>query len=99
MYARVARFEGGDAGAIRRNAERINAEAASGPPEGVPATGFLLLIDPDNGRTLAVALFETEEDLRKGDKVLDSMSPPEEGMGRRAWVDMYEVAADMRAPG
>jgi hypothetical protein len=97
MYARVASWEGAAPESIRRSAEEIGARASSGPPEGVPAKGFLLLIDPDNGRTLGVSLFETEEDLRKGNEVLDSMSPPGEGMGRRTSVAMYEVAADLRA--
>jgi hypothetical protein len=83
MYARVARWEGGDAAAMRRAAEQIGTDAASGPPEGVPAKGFVLLIGPDNGRGLGVALFATEEDLRKGDEVLSSMSPPDEGLGKR----------------
>jgi hypothetical protein len=97
MYARVAKFEGGDGDAIRSTAAEIASEAASGPPEGVPATGFLFLIDPDNGRTLAVALFETEEDRRTGDKTLKAMSPPGDGLGKRAAVEMYEVAVDVRA--
>jgi hypothetical protein len=96
MYARVARFEGGEAEAIRESAAEINSRAASGPPEGVPSTGFTLLIDPENGRGLAVGLFETEEDLRKGDEVLNSMNPPGEGMGKRTSVETYEVAVDIR---
>jgi hypothetical protein len=99
MYARVARFEGGEAGAIRRTAEEIRTRAASGPPEGVPAVGFLLLIDPDGGRSLGISLFETEDDLRQGDEVLDDMSPPEVDMGRRSSVEVYEVAVDVRMPG
>ena len=96
MYARVARWEGAEAEAMRRSAQQINSEASSGPPEGVPAKGFLMLIDPDNGRGLAVGLFATEEDLRKGDEVLSSMNPPEDGMGRRTSVETYEVALDVR---
>ena len=96
MYARVARFEGGEADAIRQNAQDIRSRAESGPPEGVPAKGFVLLIDQENGRGLGIRLFETEEDLRKGDEVLNSMSPPSEGMGRRASVETYEVAVDVR---
>jgi hypothetical protein len=56
-----------------------------------------MLIDPDSGRGLGVSLFETEEDLRAGDEVLNSMSPPDEGMGRRSSVERYEVALDFRA--
>jgi hypothetical protein len=97
MYARVARFEGGEAEAIRQNVQEISSRAESGPPEGVPAKGFLLLVDADNGRGLGISLFETEEDLRKGDQVLNSMSPPSgEGMGRRSSVETYEVAVDVR---
>jgi hypothetical protein len=97
MYARVARFDGGHADTVRRTAEEIRSRAASGPPEGVPAKGFLLLIDPDNGRSLGVSLFETEDDLRKGDEVLNSMGPPGEGMGKRSSVETYEVGIDIRA--
>lgn len=96
MYARVARWEGAEGKALRSTAEEINSRASTGPPEGVPAKGFLMLIDPDGGRGLAVSLFETEEDLRKGDEALNAMSPPGEGLGRRAAVDTYEVAVDVR---
>jgi hypothetical protein len=96
MYARVARWEGADGDAMRRAAAQINSEASSGPPEGVPAAGFLMLIDPDNGRGLGVSLFDTEEDLRKGDETLSAMSPPDDALGRRTSVEMYEVAVDVR---
>jgi hypothetical protein len=55
-----------------------------------------MLIDPDNGQGLAVSLFATEEDLRKGDEVLNSMNPPDDGMGRRTSVETCEVAVDVR---
>ena len=45
---------------------------------------------------MAISLFETEEDLRKGDETLNAMSPPGDGMGQRTSVEMYEVAADLR---
>ena len=96
MYARVARFEGGDAEAVRRNAQGVSERAESGPPEGLPAKGILVLIDPDNGRTLSVTLFETEDDLRQGDETLRSMNPPDTDMGSRATVETYEVGVDLR---
>ena len=96
MFARVARWEGGDPDAIRRAAQQVAAQAASGPPEGLPTKAFLLLIDPDNARQIGISLFETEEDLRQGDEVLNSTNPPEEGIGRRTSVEMYEVAVDVR---
>ncbi|MGZ4269280.1 MAG: hypothetical protein ACXVFN_10740 [Solirubrobacteraceae bacterium] len=96
MYARVVMWEGGDAAAIRSSAEQISQQAGSGPPEGVPATGFTLMTDPEAGRVLAVTLFETEEDYATGDAALNAMSPPDDGLGRRAAVQKYEVALDMR---
>jgi hypothetical protein len=96
MYARVARWEGAEGEALRSSAEEMSSSAASGPPEGVPATGFMMLIDPDSGRSLAIALFETEEDLRKGDEVLNSMNPSRDDVGKRASVEKYEVAVDVR---
>lgn len=43
-----------------------------------------------------MSLFDTEEDRRAGDEVLNSMSPPNEGLGRRPSVEMYEVGLDVR---
>ena len=96
MYARVARWEGADAQAMRSTVDQINADAASGPPEGVPAKALLILIDPDGGRSMAITLFETEDDLRAGDAALNEMTPPDDGFGRRTAVESYEVAVDLR---
>lgn len=96
MYARVARWEGAEAEALRRSSAEIRSRAGSGPPDGVPARGFLLLVDPDDGRCLAVSLFADEEALRQGDATLNEMSPPGEGLGKRASVETYEVAVDLR---
>src|SRR3954466_5778984 len=96
MYARVTRWEGGDPSAIRESAKEMSDNASSGPPEGVPAKGFTYLIDPDNGRTLAIGLFETEEDLRKGDAPLNQMSPTRDDAGNRTSVEMSEVPIDIR---
>lgn len=96
MYARVARWEGAEAEALRASAREMQGQAESGPPEGVPAKGFTLLIDPDSGRSLAIGLFETEEDLRKGDEALNAMNPSDDATGKRTSVEMYEVPIDLR---
>ena len=96
MYARVTRWEGGDSDAIRESAQEMASQADSGLPEGVPAVGFTYLVDPDNGRSLAIGLFKTEEDLRKGDETLNQMSPSRDDAGQRASVEMYEVPIDVR---
>jgi hypothetical protein len=95
MYARVARWEGADAETLEQTASQIRSDADSGPPEGVPAKHFLLLNDKEGGRSLAITLFETEEDYNQGDQTLNEMSPPGEGMGRRVSVEKYEVAVQL----
>jgi hypothetical protein len=93
MYARVVRWEGAEADAMREATAQIEADASQGPPEGVPTKGFLLLNDPDDGRVMAVSFFETEEDYRQGDQALNEMDPPGGGFGQRTAVEKYEVGA------
>jgi hypothetical protein len=95
MYARVSRWEGVDAEGLQRFADEIN--ASDGPPEGVPSVGIMVLNDKENGRSLAIGLFETEEDLRKGDETLRAMDRPPEVGGDVTSVELYEVAANRRA--
>jgi hypothetical protein len=99
MYARVVRWEGADAETLERTASEIRAQAESqgGPPEGVPAKGLLILNDSENGRSLGISFFDTEEDYREGDATLNSMSPPSDGLGRRVSVEKYEVAVQLEA--
>ena len=97
MYARVARWEGASAEALKETAARIQSDADAGPPEGLPAKGLLLLNDTEAGRSIAITLFETEEDYRQGDTTLNSMTPPGEGMGQRVSVEKYEVGAKLEA--
>jgi hypothetical protein len=96
MYARVATWEGGTAEGLRASAEEIGQRAPEGPPPGVPAVGFTMLIDPDSGKSVSIALFKTEEDLRTGDAALNEMSPSRDDVGSRGSVETYEVAVDIR---
>jgi hypothetical protein len=96
MYARVARWEGGSAEALRASAKELSERASEGPPPGVPAVGFTMLVDPDSGRSIAIALFETEEDMQTGDAALNKMGPSGPDVGSRSSVEMYEVGVDIR---
>jgi hypothetical protein len=96
MYARVAKWEGADGDALRRSAAEMNGRVEEGPPEGVPATGFTMLIDPDSGTSMAISFFATEEDLRKGDETLNAMTPTTDGVGHRVSVETYEVPIEVR---
>jgi hypothetical protein len=98
MYARVARFTGADQEQIESNLAAIREQSASGPPEGVPGKAFTLLADKANGTVVAIGFFETEEDMRQGDRVLNEMSPPQGSMGSRASVDLCEVEIQIQAP-
>lgn len=97
MYARVARWENASAEALDQAAAGIREDAESGPPEGLPAKKLLLLQDREGGRSMAITLYETEDDYRRGDATLNSMSPPGDGMGERVGVDKYEVAIELDA--
>ena len=100
MYARVATFKG-EAGMEPAMADQI-IEAIRGqaqanwdsPPEGLEsAKEQLALVDREGGHGLGITLFETEEELRRGDKALNAMSPPTdpETTGRRTDVNFFEV--------
>jgi len=99
MLARVARWEGADADSMRQTAAEIQSqsEAGGGPPPGVPAKEFLLLLDTAAGNSLAIMLFENEDDYRQGDETLNSMSPPAGGMGKRVSVEKLELAVHVQA--
>ena len=95
MYARVARWEGAGADTVRATAQAINAEAASGPPEGLPAKALLLLIDPDGAGPWPSASSRPKRTCA-GPRDAERHEPAGDGMGQRTSVEMYEVAADLR---
>ncbi len=95
MYARVAKWEGAQGDALRRAAEEVSSGPAE-PPPGIPAKGYLMLIDPDSGRSMGIVLFETEDDMRKGDETLRGMNPSSPDVGERTSVEFYEVGAEIR---
>jgi hypothetical protein len=97
MYARVVRWEGGNAEAIKSSIEEIRSQADAGPPPGVPAKGLVILQDLEGGKVISIGLFENESDYREGDETLNSMSPPGEGFGSRTEVGKYEVALELEA--
>jgi hypothetical protein len=107
MYARVARFEGLEPSRIDEQIaemkRQIDESRASGDlPDGAPeqvrtlmetVKRLLQLVDRESGTALGLTFCETEEDVRRADAALDEMSPGEGG-GRRASVEIYEVALD-----
>jgi hypothetical protein len=94
MYARAVRFTDVTSNRIAEIEQRINQE--EGPPEGVPSTGFQLLVDESQGTALFIGYFQTEEDMRKGAEVLEAMDPAETP-GTRASIDTCEVKVERQA--
>jgi hypothetical protein len=96
MYARIARFEGGDTSqmdAVIDGARQMIDSTFDSPPEGLEGSKAVwMLVDRENARGLGITLFETEEDLRRGDEALNAMSPPVDAGQRRSNVEIYEVA-------
>ena len=90
MYARIATFEG---------ATDIKGAVAGmeqgGPPEGLKATEAYFFGDEASGKSIFVTLFDTEEDMKAGDAMLNSMSPGDVGVGSRSSVDLMELLAHM----
>jgi hypothetical protein len=94
MYARVVRFT--DVKPERIEEIGKQAEEAGGPPEGVPSTGIQILVDESQATAVVVQLFETEEDMLKGEEVLEQMDASDTP-GTRASVDKGEVKLDLKA--
>lgn len=96
MSVRAVRFTDVTAERVQQLVARI--EGSGGPPPGVPTTGIQLLFDESQGTALVLQLFETAEDMRKGDEVFGAMDSSETP-GTRASVDMCELKLERRLPG
>jgi hypothetical protein len=89
--ARVVTFEGVGKDRI----EEMRREMQDGdPPEGLPAKEIIVLHDAEAEKSLAIVFFDTEDDYRQGDEVLNAM-PTEDTPGRRTSVAKYEVPIRM----
>jgi hypothetical protein len=83
-----------DQEAVQKFAQMI--KSSDGPPEGVPSSGIMVLSDPQNGRSIIIGLFDTEEDLRTGDAALRAMDRPPDATGEISSIGFYEVAVERR---
>jgi hypothetical protein len=91
--ARVVSFEGVD----KKRMEEMDREMQDGqPPEGFPSAEVVLLHDPDKDTSLAIVIFETEEDYQRGDEILSAM-PAGDTPGKRTSVTKYNVATRMKS--
>ena len=89
--ARVVSFDG----VSKDRMEEMDREMQDGqPPEGFPASEMIALHDPEAERSLVILIFETEDDYKTGDEMLNAM-PAGDTPGKRTSVTRYEVAMRM----
>ena len=92
MHARIATFQHKDAQAVDKMIDEIRGDADSGPPPGLEdAKGFMLLVDRENSKSVGIIFFDSEEALKRGDEVLNKMSPDPDAGAKRTSVDFFEV--------
>ena len=89
--ARVVSFEGVSKDRVEEMQREMREQER---PEGLPATEIVVLHDPDSEKSLVILFFETEDDYRRGDEVLNAM-PAGDTPGRRTSVTRYDVAIRM----
>jgi hypothetical protein len=91
MRARMATFQVDDAARVDEEIATTRRYLEGGKlPEGIPATGFLMLVDRAAGKVVEVLLFESDEDLRQGDETMNSYAPGEGSM-HRVSVERFDV--------
>jgi hypothetical protein len=91
MRARMATFQVEDPAKVDDEIATTRRYLEGGRlPEGIPATGFLMLVDREAGKLVEVLLFENDEDLRQGDETMNSYAPGEGSM-HRVSVEHFDV--------
>ena len=90
--ARVVTFEGVSSDSM---AEMQKEMESGDPPEGFPSAEMLMLHDGDS-KSLAVIIFDNEDDYKKGDEILSGM-PAGDTPGQRTSVTKYDVAMRMKS--
>jgi len=92
MRARMATFQVDDPAKVDEEIATTRRYLESGKlPEGIPATGFLMFVDREAGKVVEVLLFESDEDLQRGDETMNSYAPGEGSM-HRVSVERFDVS-------
>ena len=91
--ARVVTFDG----VTKDRMEEMNREMSEGePPEGFPSAELIVLHDAGAEKSLVVVIFDTEDDYKSGDAILNAM-PAGDTPGQRTSVTRYDVAHRMNS--
>jgi hypothetical protein len=81
-------------GVGRDRIEEMRQGMEGDPPEGLPAKEIIVLHDPEAEKSVVIVFFDTEDDYRQGDAVLNAM-PAGDTPGSRISVAKYEVPIRM----
>ena len=91
--ARVVTFDG----VSKDRMQEMQKEMDDGqPPEGFPQSEMIALHDPEAEKSVVILIFETEDDYKKGDEMLNAM-PAGDTPGQRTSVMKYDVAMRMKS--
>ena len=91
--ARVVTFDG----VSKERMDELKSRVESGdPPEGMPSAELIVLHDADAEKSIAIVIFDSEEDYKKGDEILGNM-PTGDTPGTRTSVTKYNVATRMKS--
>jgi hypothetical protein len=106
MYARIARFEGGEPSRIDEQVAEMKMQMQSAKSGGLPADApegvqtlmenvsrFMHSVDRQSGTSVGIAFCETEAEMERADAALNQMSP-EEGSGSRTSAEIFELVLD-----
>ena len=89
--ARVVEFEGIDQARMDEMDREMQGQEQ---PEGMNATEIVVLHDPEAEKSLVILIFESDDDYKKADEMLNAM-PAGDTPGRRTSVTKYNVAMRM----
>lgn len=92
--ARVVSFDG--VSKQRMDEMQRGMDEGGGPPEGFPPAEFVALHDPETEKSLTIFFFETEDDYRQADEILNAM-PAGDTPGQRTSVTRYDVVFRMKS--
>jgi hypothetical protein len=91
--ARVVTFEGVSSDRLKELQQQIE---SGEPPEGMPPSEIIVLHEPEAEKSTVIILFDSEDDYRKGDEILNSM-PSGDTPGQRTSVEKHNVAMRMKS--
>jgi len=86
--ARMVEFEGVSSDRLNEMKSEMEGQPQ---PEGLNASELLVLHDSQADKSVVLVFFESEDDYRRGDEVLNAM-PASDTPGQRTSVKKYDVA-------